>query len=80
MSVLRLSLDAMRRRDRRIVRDSLCDPASSPWQVLYNAANDQAFIMEFGDGTNNVVTEYQPDRAAFRSFLQLVALGFLRFL
>lgn len=31
-------------RDRRIPRIALIDPCHSPWQYLYAAGNDQAFI------------------------------------
>ena len=55
-----LTLEGVIRRDRRIPRVALVDPATSPWEKVYQSGNDQAMI-----------TVTALDQTAFRNLLKL---------
>jgi hypothetical protein len=45
---LYLNAEGRRRRERKLSRDSLLSPKKSPWQKLYSAKNDQAYLTVTG--------------------------------
>ena len=47
-----LSLEAMRRRDRRLPCATLLDPSQAPWKKLYDSKDDAAFITVTGFDVN----------------------------